>query len=340
MNDLVIHRHWSRSEAKQFCLGAVALTLMALAIVAFAILSMMRTVLQVVGVSFHETPDFLPSDTIYVRVLQSDGRRLLWGGKDDADHFDITEFRLNIDQLKYGLGREWFPALIEPQFITIEQAYSSFRDPARVLADSVNGNSCIYPLDTLMTHEVVNDVIGGVPVFAAYCYLANLGAIYDRGYGEHVLTFAVSGYTYHDPDVWDGLNAFVLWDRETESLWWPPLGRAVSGTLMDAPLKQLDTTLWMQSTWGEACSRFPEAMVLKPNVKFVASSSWVRLELNSEDISELSSTSASRPHNPIAPRWKPFAEAHSTIPATPKLPQYDPDTIRTFKRDSRILLWG
>lgn len=320
MNDPVIRSQWNLSKVKQLGLGAIALTLMALAISAFTFPSTVQAVLQAAGMSFNEVPDFIPSDTIYVRVLQSDGRRLLWGGEDDADHFDITEFRLNIDQLKYGLGREWFPALIEPQFITIEQADKTFQDPARVLTVSINGDSRIFPLDTLKTHEVVNDVIGGVPVFAAYCYLANLGAIYDRRYGEHVLTFAVSGYTYHDPDVWDGLNAFVLWDRETESLWWPPRGRAVSGTLMDAPLKLLETSLWMQSTWGEACSRFPEAMVLKPNVKFVASSSWTRLDLNSEDVTELSSASASRPHNPIAPRWKPFAETISTAPATPKPP--------------------
>lgn len=320
MIDSVIRSQRNRSRVKQFGLGAIALTLMALAILALACPAMMQTVLQAAGVSFHEAPDFIPSDTIFVRVLQSDGRRLLWGGEDESDHFDITEFRLNIDQLKYGLGREWFPALIEPQFISIEEAYKSFQDPARVLVVIVNGDSRIYPIDTLKTHEVVNDVIGGVPVFAAYCYLANLGAIYDRRYGEHVLTFAVSGYTYHDPDVWDGLNAFVLWDRETESLWWPPLGRAVSGTLMDAPLKLLDTSLWMQSTWGEACARFPEALVLKPDVKFVASSSWMQLDLNSEDIAEPSLSSTSRPHNPIAPRWKPFSETNSTTPVTPKPP--------------------
>ena len=40
---------------------------------------------------------------------------------------------------------------------------------------------------------------GGVPIFVAYCYLADLGAVYDRRLTSgHTLTFALSGYTYSD----------------------------------------------------------------------------------------------------------------------------------------------
>ena len=58
---------------KQCGLGAIALTLMALAIFAFAIPSTVLDVLQAAGVSFIEAPEFIPSDRIYVRVLQSEG---------------------------------------------------------------------------------------------------------------------------------------------------------------------------------------------------------------------------------------------------------------------------
>jgi hypothetical protein len=51
-----------------------------------------------------------------------------------------------------------------------------------------------------------------------YCISADLGAIYDRQYGDEVLTFALGGYTYYEPNIWNGLDAFVLWDKESESL--------------------------------------------------------------------------------------------------------------------------
>ena len=64
---------------------------------------------------------------------------------------------------------------------------------------------------------MVNDVVGGKPIMAAYCELADLGAIYDRVLDDKVYTFALSGYTYFDPEVWDGMDGFVLWDREPKA---------------------------------------------------------------------------------------------------------------------------
>lgn len=257
----------------------------------------------------------------------------LWGGPDPSSHFDIDVFRLDPDQLYHGLGRERFTALIEPTFVTLaamreagtdtppllsmsgpppepaeapaaparkEMSTRWPGDGARVLTVQVGEVVKVYPLQTLRRHEVVNDVVGDVPIFVAYCYLAELAAAYDRRLGTHTLTFAVSGYTYADPDVWDGRNAFVLWDRDTESLWWPPIGRAVSGPLIDAPLRLLDRTLWRQTTWGEAKRDHPEALVLAPNQTFKRPRSWPRL-----DVASVTATTRPDTAPAIAPRWDP-----------------------------------
>ncbi len=231
-------------------------------------------------------------------IERDDGARLLRGGEDESMHFDIATFRLNPAQLKYGIGREAFPALIEPMFVAADEVGEWLAPDDRVLTVRIENEVRVYPVELLIRHEVVNDVVAGVPIFAAYCILADLGAVYDRRLGEHALTFALSGYTYADADVWDGRDAFVLWDRETESLWWPPIGKAVSGPLVDRPLKLLDKAHWSQTTWGEIVGKYPHAMVLQRGQDFERPERWPRLEPPPTE----SVVDAAEPPM-IAPRW-------------------------------------
>jgi len=231
------------------------------------------------------------------RLIERDGRQWLPGGPNPSDHFDVTQFRLDPQNLRYGIGREHFPALIEPQFVSVEQADGWLSSEAKVLAVHLDDEVKVYPVELLIRHEVVNDVVGGVPIFAAYCILADLGAVYDRRLGEETLTFALSGYTYSESGVWDGRDAFVLWDRETESLWWPPIGKAVSGPLIDTPLKLLDRNNWAQTTWDHIRKRYPDALVLERGQDFERPSEWKRLKVSQ------GSTARTASEPSIAPRW-------------------------------------
>ena len=231
-------------------------------------------------------------------VLERTGRRVLFGGAED-EHFDIEQFRLDPDGLKYGLGRERFPALIEPQFESAADADQWLRDGAEVLVVKIGDEVRVYPRDLVRVHEVVNDVVGGRAIFVAYCVLAKLGAVYDRTMGGHTYTFGVSGCTYASPDVWDGKQAFVLWDRDTESLWWPPLGRAVSGPAIDMPMQILDEALWAQSTWSRVKADYPHAVVLRRHQRPDIPRPWPKYDL--------AAAGGAQPSPPgtrhIAPRW-------------------------------------
>ena len=230
------------------------------------------------------------------KVFRKDGKLWLWGGAKENQHFDISEFRLKTKQLCHGIGREHFPALLEPQFESVEQADTLWSDDERVLVVKVKSDVRLYPRELVKRHEVVNDVVGGKPIFAAYCVLADLGAIYDRVMGGRMFTFAVNGYTYYAPNVWDCKNAFILWDRDTESLWWPPIGRAVSGVMVDTPLKLLGRSLWAQSSWGLVKDQYPQAKVLKAGQDFERPTSWPRLVVDElEDDKQTEEI--------IAPRW-------------------------------------
>ena len=202
------------------------------------------------------------------KFFEVDGKKMLYGGKDSTQHFNITDYDLKDEQFHYGIGRERFPALLKPEFITVQEADSVWADSTRFILAHAGNDVKAYSVKDLTRHEVVNDVLNGEPIMAVYCILADLGAIYDRQYGDKKLTFALSGYTYYDNEVWDGLDGFVLWDRETESLWWPLIDKAVSGPLKGVELLEKDKANWEDTTWKAIKEKYPNAQVLKSDQDF------------------------------------------------------------------------
>ena len=232
------------------------------------------------------------------KFMEIEGRKLLYGGEDSTWHFDITNSTLKDEQYHYGIGREAFKALIHPEFIDLAEADAIYPDSARFLLLDIEGDVRAYGIDLLTQHEVVNDVVGGQPVMAAYCILADLGAIYDRTYGDKELTFALSGYTYFDSTVWDGLDGFILWDRETESTWWPLIGKAVSGGLMDTKLKVYQNEQWSQTTWGEIKKSYSAIKVLKPEQTMEPPLNWPKF--TKEEVEEVKVADTDKS---VAPKW-------------------------------------
>ena len=212
------------------------------------------------------------------KFFEQNGVQMLYGGKDSLQHFNIDNSELINTQFHYGIGREVFPALLKPEFTTVDIADTIWADSSRFLVAYSGKEIKAYSIEDLTRHEVVNDMLDGKPIMAAYCILADLGAIYERTYGNKVLTFALSGYTYYDPSVWNGLDGFVLWDRETESLWWPLIGKATSGPLKDVKFLEMDKVHWNDTTWEEIKSSFPNAQVLVSNQDYERPTNWSKIE--------------------------------------------------------------
>lgn len=221
-----------------------------------------------------ETQKKRPSALEGGKFFEADGKKMLYGGQEDAEHFDITDYELKDEQFHYGIGREAFPAILEPEFISVEEADTIWEEDARFLVAFKGNDVKAYSIEDLTRHEVVNDELDGQPIMAAYCILADLGAIYERNYGTEELTFALSGYTYYDPEVWEGLDGFILWDRETESLWWPLIGRAVSGDLQGTKLLEMDKAHWEDVTWKVVKEKYPTAQVLQSGQDYERPKNW------------------------------------------------------------------
>ncbi|MHB0755830.1 DUF3179 domain-containing (seleno)protein [Polaribacter sp. M15] len=214
-------------------------------------------------------------------VFVENERKMLFGGNNSNWHFDISNWYLDECNLRHGLGRETFHALINPKYYSVSDAQkdikhsSSFSDDDRyiiVLTDTKRPKA--YSIELLTKHEVINEVIDGDPIAIVFCFLADLGAVYSRVYNNKTFTFALSGYTYREPDVWGGIDGFVFWDRETESLWWPLIDKAVSGKMMGTVIKKHNTDKWFETTWGEIKSLYPEALLLKPGQTMDVPSNW------------------------------------------------------------------
>ena len=198
----------------------------------------------------------------------------LYGGQDSSTHFKVSGFTLDICKLKNGLGREHFNALRNPKFDQIADRYDEFQDQDRMVVLKDGETVKIYPLKTLRVHELVNDQINGNPVMVVYCFLAELAAVYDRTYCSNIYTFGVSGYTYSDPNIENGLESFVLWDRDTESLWWPINDQGISGNAINRRLKRHNSNQWEEKRWSEIKDLYPNALIIKHNQHEPPPTSW------------------------------------------------------------------
>lgn len=213
------------------------------------------------------------------KFFERDSVKYLWGGTRENQHFVVDNLTLKPEQFHFGIGRETFPALLQPEFVTPDQAEEWLSDAAQVLGLFTADVAKAYPLFLLERHEVVNDTTAeGAPILVVYCNLANLAAIYNRTIAGRVYTFGQSGYTYFDPDIWEGADGFVLWDRETESLWWPLIEKAVSGPMLNTLLNAYDRKKWRQTTWGEWRQTHPNSLVLERNQDFERPENWPRYE--------------------------------------------------------------
>jgi hypothetical protein len=113
------------------------------------------------------------------------------------------------------------------------------------------GSARAYPLAILLQHEVVDDVIRGIPVAVTYSPIANAAIVFDRRVRSLTLTLATSGKVY----LGDG----VLYDRETKSLWPQMIGASSAGELKGSTLRVVPSQL---SSFADFAASYPTGTVL------------------------------------------------------------------------------
>ena len=123
---------------------------------------------------------------------------------------DFSRHTVSFDEIfSGGVGRDDIPPIDNPKFETIEEAESVMDALEPVVTFKINGESRAYPLAILTWHEVVNDVVCGVPVTVTFCPLCNSALAFERTLEGRVFDFGVSG-NLRNSDL-------IMWDRQTQT---------------------------------------------------------------------------------------------------------------------------
>ncbi len=79
-----------------------------------------------------------------------------------------SEFSVTDGELVTVRPRDTIPAILDPVFVPVDEASEWMRPDELVLGVEINGDARAYPIEVLSWHEVVNDVVGGMPVAATW----------------------------------------------------------------------------------------------------------------------------------------------------------------------------
>ncbi|MCU4653561.1 DUF3179 domain-containing protein [Roseibacterium sp. SDUM158016] len=164
--------------------------------------------------------------------------------------FDRTTVDLS-EIVSGGVGRDGIPAIDGPRFLPAAQEDAiGRREPVLTLVPE-GEVARAYPMRYLTWHEIVNDVVAGVPVAVTFCPLCNTALVFDRRVGDEVLTFGISGNLRH--------SDMVMFDRETESWWQQATGEGIVGVFAGARLEPL--VAWVES-WESFRTAHPDGLVM------------------------------------------------------------------------------
>ena len=149
-----------------------------------------------------------------------------------------------------GPGKDGIPAIDQPKFRPVDVVdWLIDREP--VIAFGIGDDWRAYPIQILIWHEIVNDVVADMPVAITFCPLCHTAIAFDRTLDGRVLDFGTTGNLRH--------SDLVMYDRQTETWWQQATGQAIVGQLAGTQLEFLPSQL---ISWGQFVEAHPDGVVL------------------------------------------------------------------------------
>jgi hypothetical protein len=150
-----------------------------------------------------------------------------------------------------GPPPDGIPSIDSPKFVSIEDGNKFLADSDKILGLNINGDIRAYPLQIMVWHEIVNDLVGGIPVAVTYCPLCFTNQVFNRSVNYTVLDFGTSGKLYN--------NNLIMYDRFSDSLWSQALGEGIVGEYTGVKLKRVPFDIVYWKDWKEL---YPNSKVL------------------------------------------------------------------------------
>ena len=185
----------------------------------------------------------------------------------ESYEFDLSNLRFDRETIVPAMQhRNMAPVMNLPEILSPEQVLernSVHLNPYLVTNDlvvgvTVNDESRAYPLHVLHVHEIVNDVVGNVPISVIWHWPSGHVAVYEREVNGKELRFANSGLA--------GNGGMLLYDKQEvvggEQLFSTMLGASISGIPVQLRAVAHDVVSWR--TWNEM---HPESTVIAPNTQ-------------------------------------------------------------------------
>ncbi|RMF29303.1 MAG: DUF3179 domain-containing protein, partial [Chloroflexi bacterium] len=165
---------------------------------------------------------------------------------------DFSKHSVPYDEiLSGGPPKDGIPAIDAPQFVSVEEADAWLKPQEPVIFFQMGDDARAYPIQILIWHEIVNDVVGGVPVAITFCPLCNTAIAFERTLDGQVLDFGTTGMLRY--------SNLVMYDRQTESWWQQATGEAIAGEYTGRRLTFLPASI---IAWADFKATYPQGQVL------------------------------------------------------------------------------
>ena len=173
-------------------------------------------------------------------------------GSPELNGFSLADASVPVAQLVAGgPPRDGIQSVDAPRFTNAEES-RTVRAGTPVIGVEVGGEARAYPVHLLEYHQIVNDDFSGRKVAVTYDPLSGTPVVFDATVEGDPLEFGVSGLLYE--------SNFLLYDRESDSLWSQMLGRAIAGPKQGQELRRLRA---YQLPFGAWLERHPDTQVLE-----------------------------------------------------------------------------
>ena len=159
--------------------------------------------------------------------------------------------------LSGGPPKDGIPAIDQPGFVSVDEANGWPQPQEPVILLQIGEEARAYPLQILVWHEIVNDIVNGEPVLVTFCPLCNTAIAFERTVDGRVLDFGTTGRLRY--------SNLIMYDRQTETWWQQANGEAIAGELTGTRLEFLPAAI---VSWDDFRAAHPDGLVLSTDTGF------------------------------------------------------------------------